>query len=182
MNLTAYEIALISGGFTLVGTLLGGFITYRFALRLAYINDKRLAGTKLRETFADVLSTLRYPPEGITIGFAIPEILGESFPKHDMAVKEFRHFISGTEYDYFNKAWQKYYDYSRSPTATTPDKAEHEKRFQKHDHGHYFSKYHSHNDSDGVKKAIENIENIISFTEPKKSSFVCCIKEICRCY
>ena len=48
MHLTAYEIALIGGGFTIVGALLGGWITYRFALCLSKINAIREAGARLR--------------------------------------------------------------------------------------------------------------------------------------
>ena len=154
MNLSAFEIALIAGGFTIVGVLLGTIITYRFALRLSDIADKRLVGTKLREAFAPELATLHYPPEGITIEWAVTEILKKSFDKHYTAVSEFRRFLSGKELTAFNKAWRTYYGYDDNDESF---------------HYTFFEKYHRTSDPNGVKKTISNIENLLIFTEPKKT-------------
>jgi hypothetical protein len=69
MQLTAYEIALIAGGFGIVGALLGVLLSYRFAIKLTNINAAnaakqaetnaiRDARVKFRAAFAPVLAEI----------------------------------------------------------------------------------------------------------------------------
>jgi len=62
MLLTAYDLALIAGGFTVVGTLVGALVIYRLALDLARVNAKRDTGRRLREAFAPELAALDPAP------------------------------------------------------------------------------------------------------------------------
>lgn len=106
MNLSASEIAYIAGGFTILGTLLGTFITYRFALRLSNLSAQRLAKIKLREAFIPTLSQIRHPDKN---SLPIDEILEADFIKHQTAVDEYRFFLSGVNLHAFTKAWEEYY-------------------------------------------------------------------------
>jgi hypothetical protein len=108
MNLNPYEIALIAGGFTIIGTLLGGWITYRFAISLSRTNAKRDAGRKLRDAFAPELAALH--PLQFNGGFNYAEMLRQAFDRHNMAVIEFEFYLFGKQLDRFKKAWNEYYE------------------------------------------------------------------------
>ena len=138
-----YGIALVAGGFTIAGVLLGAILTYKFSLNLARLNNKRLAGFRLREAFARELSLLQHP-EGRGIA-EIPHILKTAFGKHQMAINEFRFFLAGDELDSFNKAWKEYDDY--------PD----------------FNKYIilPATSKEDIQKVIDRINAILDFTKDK---------------
>lgn len=104
MNLNPYELSLISGGFT----LLGGLITYRFALVLTKKQAKRNCGRKLIEAFSPELATLNpnlkiYPGE-------IKKILLDAFPKHRAAMIEYGFHLSGREKTNFGQLRNKYFE------------------------------------------------------------------------
>ena len=107
MTISAYEIALISTGSTIVGALLGTWLGYRLSLQLAAINAKRQASQRLISTFHRELGDL-YPalvnwPENID-GF-----LRSKFTALNCATGEFRHYLPHNEWDSFDKAWFGYY-------------------------------------------------------------------------
>ena len=138
-----YGIALVAGGFTIIGALLGAWLMYRFAIKLANRNARHIVGLRLREAFAPELAKLQHP-EGRGIA-EIPHILKTAFEKHQMAVNEFRFFLAGDKLDRFNKAWKEYDDY--------PD----------------FNKYIvlPATSKEDIQKVIDRINAILDFTKDK---------------
>jgi hypothetical protein len=103
----AYDMALVAGGFTLAGVLLGAFVTYRFAGNLARANARRDAGRRLREAFAPELGILDPVTGDKTVN--VGQLLKHEFAKHRTAVTEFAFHLSGDERDRFEAAWSEYY-------------------------------------------------------------------------
>ena len=132
----AAVIGLVGGAIGIIGTYIG-------SVKLARINNKSLAGFRLREAFAPELIILQHPEErGIA---EIPYILKTAFGKHQMAVNEFRFFLTDNELTSFNNVWEEYDDYTDFnkyivlPTTAKED----------------------------IQKAINRIEAILDFTKDK---------------
>ena len=106
MNITPYEIALIGGGFTIVGVLIGSLVTYLFSVKLADNNSRREAGRRLREAFAEELALLH--PENLQNDLNVGLVLKEAFPKHSRAVIEFSYYLHNSEKQSFQEAWKSY--------------------------------------------------------------------------
>lgn len=70
MNLSAYKIALIAGGFAIIGALLAAWLGYRFSLSLANVNKRRRAAMKLREAFKNELLALKPAKHAMQIDLA----------------------------------------------------------------------------------------------------------------
>lgn len=107
VSVSAYGLALIAGGFTVVGTLLGGWVTYRFAICLSYRNAKREAGARLRSAFSTELGALD-PVEGDKVD-SVDKYLTAAFPKHREAVREFAFYLKAAERERFENAWNAFY-------------------------------------------------------------------------
>jgi hypothetical protein len=108
MALTAYDLALIAGAFTLLGVLIGALLSYRFGIRLAAHNARRAAGAHLRAAFAPELTALRVAR--MDKNSPIDEILVEALPKHAAAVEEYRFFVREKAHLTYQAAWQQYQD------------------------------------------------------------------------
>ena len=145
MELTAFEIALIAGGFGITGTLLGALINHYLSLGRSRHDAKRFAGFRLREAFAPELAKLQHP-EGRGIA-EFSDILETAFEKHQMAVNEFRFFLTDDKLDSFNKAWREYYSW---PYEDKPN----------------FSK-HMMLSKEDIQKTIDEITAILEFTKDK---------------
>jgi hypothetical protein len=91
--------------FLVLGTFVGAWITFCFALRLANITARRFAGVKLREAFAPEIAKFSQPLNIILS----TDILEAAFEKHHIAVNEFRFYLTDREHEAFDKAWQDYY-------------------------------------------------------------------------
>lgn len=104
MNVSPLEIALIGGGFTILGALIGLI----GADKLANRNAKRDAGRRLREAFAPELAALDPKVEKKDID--IETLLQTAFPKHHIAVIEFRSYLRGEKLNRFERAWKEYYE------------------------------------------------------------------------
>jgi len=106
MNLSAYEIALIVGGFTIIGTLLGALITYRNALEIQKIAEFNKAVAVFRATFVDEIFHIRRNVEPFFQRF------GERREEIDIANEKakiiFEAFLPNDILIGFNAAWEKY--------------------------------------------------------------------------
>lgn len=151
MNLSAYEIALISGGFGIIGTMLGAWLNHHLSIIRSHFDTRRLIGTRLREAFYPELFSLKFHPTTVT---EVSNLLESAFIKHQIAVNEFRLFLTDKELTGFSKAWQNYYGYPE--TYQTPLD------------GPSFEKYHKANNFKGREEAIKNINAILAFAEPPK--------------
>ena len=101
------QIVYISGGFLIAGTLLGSWITYRFALAISKKNNKIVAGNQLRAVFASTLA--KY---GLSQGKGINEIdaiLKSDLPAQATAIEVFRCFVTCGKKEEYEKAWQDYH-------------------------------------------------------------------------
>lgn len=107
MNLEAYEIALIGVGGTIVGALLGAWLTYLFFLNLSEINNRREANRKFLSTFHNELSDIY--PTPVNWPDDIDSFLRSKFNFLQAAVGEFRHHLPLDEWDAFDKAWFDFY-------------------------------------------------------------------------
>lgn len=101
------DSSLIAVAGTLLGVLLGAWLTYRFAAVLANDAAKRFAGVKLREAFAPELAKFSQP-DRLNMIISI-DILENAFDKHQIAVNEFRFYLTGKELKAFDRAWRDYY-------------------------------------------------------------------------
>lgn len=108
MQVGPYEIALIAGGFTIIGTLLGAFVTYRFALHLSRVNARLDAGRRLREAFEPERAAL-HPVSGIK-DLDVEKFLQASWPKHHAAVSELAFQLPLKQRTLLEKAWSDYYE------------------------------------------------------------------------
>ena len=60
MNLTAYELSLIAGGFGIVGAILGAFIGYYFSTRLINRQEFNKAASDFRNAFIPEIIFLKH--------------------------------------------------------------------------------------------------------------------------
>ena len=117
MELTAYEIALISGGFGIVGTLFGVFLTHRLALHLANrqfdnairidkVTAKKRAGASLRSTFARQMANIRFSnaQTAVEIQFILEKTLQEVL----VETQKFRFYINSDHFEAYDRACTEY--------------------------------------------------------------------------
>ena len=90
-NLTAYELALIAGGFTTIGAMLGNWISHRFSDH----RDRRKERNKVAEPLAEILrKEIRRPTPGSKIDFepfrrVLKSISRLELRRFDNAVEEY---------------------------------------------------------------------------------------------
>ncbi|MEW6613872.1 MAG: hypothetical protein AB1401_00145 [Thermodesulfobacteriota bacterium] len=81
--------------------------THRNAIELIHINNRKLAGMRLRDAFNPELAKLQHSEKYHFL--QIPHILKVALERHQAAINEFRFFLEGDELDSFNKAWDEYH-------------------------------------------------------------------------
>ena len=91
----------------LLGTIIGGFITYIFTLRLSRNQMRQIAALKLREAFSEEIAILHPYLGNKNVNAA--DILTKALPKHHAAVAEFRFYLSKKQRANFDQAWIDYY-------------------------------------------------------------------------
>lgn len=110
VQISPYEIALIGGGFTIIGALLGAWITYKFALQLRNKDARREAGRRLRETFSDLVAVVNDPDYSTKDNPIFGKALQDSFPGQTAAINELAFHLSGPEREKLYKAWRTYWE------------------------------------------------------------------------
>ena len=151
MYISPYILALISTGSGIVGTLIGVYISHLLTILRSQYEDRKLAGIELRKAFENELATLQFASHD----FKIDPFLEAAFLKQQMAVNNFRLFITGNELIAFDKAWHEYYNYPGIDKYQGPFFA------AKYDKG-----------LPGITKAWQNIEAILAFAVPPKPSLL----------
>lgn len=107
MELNPYDLALIAGGFTVLGALIGALVTYWLALQLAQKTARREAGRALREAFEPELAAL--DPEAGQDTINIEDLLKAAWPRHRAAVSELMFHLPSHHRIGLEKAWHDYY-------------------------------------------------------------------------
>lgn len=157
MELGPYEIALIGVGGTIVGTLIGAWIAYRFSIKLSEINARREANHRLINAFHRELSEIY--PTPVNWPEDIDNFLRSKFSNLQAAVGEFRHHLPCGELAGFDNAWFKYY----CSTGREVDKS-------CQSYLHYMNFISSTNDQketkqDGKNNLKANVDNILKYAK-----------------
>jgi len=152
-----YEIALIGVGSTVVGALLGAWISYYFSLRLADIRVRQDANCRLTTTFHRELANIY--PTPVNWPADIHSYLSTKFPTLQAAVGEFRHYLPVQEWEAFDSAWFNYY----CSTGREVDK-------NCQSYLHYMNFESTTNDQetqkqDGQKTLKHNVDHILKFAK-----------------
>ena len=141
---------LIAALFTVIGAIIGGVTSYYVGIIKSARDSKIIAGTKLRASFAHELAILKCTTNSDKETCAILE---DAFIKHQIAVDEFCRHLSGNDIIRFNDVWLQYHGYKKNDQSLDIK---------------FFAKYFIHNNINGRKEAINNIEQILSFAQPDK--------------
>lgn len=106
-NVTAYDIAIIGGGFTVVGALIGAVVAYWLTAKLEAFKERSVACANLRSAFAPAIAQIYLARHhGTHDTPVVGNILKDSLVSHASAVEEFRPFASdGISYQ---EAWEEY--------------------------------------------------------------------------
>lgn len=117
MELSAYEIALISGGFGIVGALLGVVISHRLALRVATVQFEdairlnriaaiREAGNNLRFVFAQQLAAIKVDQNQSAVD--IQRRLESTVDMLTGEMENFRFYVAPENLPAYDEACQEY--------------------------------------------------------------------------
>jgi hypothetical protein len=115
MNLTAYELSLIAGGFGIVGAILGAYIGYYFSIRLINRQDFNKAAAKFRNAF---INQLNYLKSDVNTGSGDTSDIGEYLHSHYVsyhlsAFEVFRSYLTPEERMTIDEAWKKYCNFAQ---------------------------------------------------------------------
>lgn len=157
MNLSAYEIALIAGGFTIIGTLLGAWITYRNALEIQKVSEHNKAVSDFKNAFLPEIIFIKHgqrAPECGTTG-DLSEVLEFGYAnRHLKAIEVFKAYLPTEDRMGIDKALERYCRYSDKPENIFFDQ--------------YFTSGKTQKEIDSIKElALERIEEILRFAKHK---------------
>ena len=174
--MTAYKLVLISGGFLLVGALLGAWITYLFALKLAQknhenaltlIRQKELkeSATVFRSAFLPEITFLKHNANigDIRDAGSIGNLLKSGYLRHLTAFEIFQCHLSGADREALARLWDEYC-YPDSPTPQDPNERA-DFRFLD-----YITIEELKGTAAAKAIALEKTNNILEFTPFKKQS------------
>ena len=122
MNLTAYQIALIGGAFTILGALIGTLAGYWLARLLAERNSFIAARAKLRAAFAPALGQIYLAQKhGDHDRPSIEDFVKNNLLAHASAIEEFRPFVASSKSAAYQGAWEDYRKHAHDPHAATAE-------------------------------------------------------------
>ena len=176
MELNAYELALIAGGFAIAGTLIGVLSTYHLSKKLAERQFEHLrqisrldawhvAARKFIEAFAAQLSALEANSDAIG---DVMDFLRSTFDNQSAAVAVFEEFLPGDRKQALHAAWLRHcYD------GEDPNDTENPRWFGL-DHDsllflHYSTELNLANSSSGRRNAIEGIRTLLAHAKDVKN-------------
>ena len=108
MNLDAYSLSLIAGGFTTVGALIGCLTGYWFSRLLADRISRNAAASNLRASFAPYLFSIR-AGSGRTAGQPLADLI-KDLRLHETEMEKFRAFVCRNDLADYEKACREYVD------------------------------------------------------------------------
>ena len=142
------EASLITGGFTIAGVLIGGFVGYYFSSSLAKKQDFNKAAAEFRASFVEEQRLLdpNSFADRASAGSA-SSILKKAIHDHERAMIRFEPFVSKGDTEAYKKAWQQYAGNSQHFEQYTGDTA-----IKK---------------EEGRKLALDLINNLLKFAKHK---------------
>lgn len=109
MEIDAYGLSVIAGGFTVVGALIGTLAGYWLATHLERFKERRAACAKLRTAFAPALGQIYLAQNhGDHDRPSIEAYVKSNLPSHASAIEEFRPFVAGSDRSAYQEAWEHY--------------------------------------------------------------------------
>ena len=110
MTPSSYEMAIIAGGFTIIGVLLGALVGYRSSLKLHSIVEFNKAAARFRNAFLGAILYLRddIRIKGTGTSNKINEFLGTLIFKHMKALACFEPFLNVKDRKRIHRAWNEY--------------------------------------------------------------------------
>ena len=106
-NVTAYDIAIIGGAFTVVGALIGAIIAYWLTAKLEVLKERRTACAKFRAAFAPAIAQIYLARHhGTHDTPLVGNILKDALVSHATAFEEFRPFVCNRVA--YQEAWEQY--------------------------------------------------------------------------
>lgn len=123
INISSYGIALIAGGFTIIGALISSVVTYWLIIQLDESKERRAAGARLRAAFAPALGIIdlaRHQATASEIPHDVPvvgDIIKKFLPDHAAAIEVFRPFIGDNDRTEYQEAWKQYRKTVRQPNS-----------------------------------------------------------------
>lgn len=108
-NVTAYDIAIIGGGFTIVGALIGSLVGYWLSRLTTDYNTFVAAKSKLRATFSPILGQIYLASKhGNHDRPCVESFVKERLLACASAIEEFRPHVSDDEKKSYQDAWEEY--------------------------------------------------------------------------
>jgi hypothetical protein len=118
MQLSAYELTLITGGFTIVGALIATVAAYRLGIQLENARRHQAAGADLRSAFAPALAMIYLARHhGNHDRPNVVAFLEKALLDHAAAVELYRIFVPQARCSDFQEAWEAYRKEARQPEA-----------------------------------------------------------------
>lgn len=118
VDLTAYQLAWIAGGFTVLGSLIAGLVAYWLSMRMERDKVRRVAAGAFRAAFAHSLGQIYLARHHGTHDTPdVGAILKEELGAHAAAVELFRPFVR--KVDAFQNDWEQYRKLVRQDSFTT---------------------------------------------------------------
>ncbi|MBU4462613.1 MAG: hypothetical protein KKB05_01545 [Proteobacteria bacterium] len=143
MNLTAYELSLIAGGFGIVGAILGAYIGYYFSTRLINRQDFNKAAAEFRNAFTNQLNVLK---SNVNSGRGDTSNIGEYLRAHYVGYhlstfEVFRNYLTPKERVSIDSTWKEYCN---------------------------FNQYSDKNNQEAMRKlALKNLKDVLKFAKHK---------------
>jgi hypothetical protein len=172
MFLTPYQLALIAGGFTILGALLGNWISHRFSDYRDRRKERNDAAAKFRSAFTEIVKTIRESQPGIRARRQTDffQLFTDSYHTQYDAMLHFKDYLNDKEQEAIEKAWE-----NHCWDGYLDEKESHGPFL----HYHYNSEVEMRDGEPLITKtldeafnevkqlATENVEKLLSFAKPK---------------
>jgi hypothetical protein len=129
LNLSPYEIALVAGGFGIIGALLGTWTTYRLSLKVSQRTHDDAIDLIQRQEFNKAASVFRdvFLPEttflkhnanigGLGSSNKLHEMLRAAYLRQLKAIETFKDYLSAADRESIYRAWDEYCHPNGVPT------------------------------------------------------------------
>jgi hypothetical protein len=120
VEIDAYGLSFIAGGFTIVGALIGTLAGYWLATHLERFKERRAACAKLRTAFAPTLGQIYLAQKhGDHDRPSIEDFVKSNLLTHASAIEEFRPFVTSSDRPAYQEAWENYRKLANDSTFST---------------------------------------------------------------